>query len=287
MEPGKRGIIIVAGGCGSRMGAARPKQFLLLDGVPVLARTINRFAEALPGAPIVAVLPPAQTDFWRNLSARFDVAPHTITEGGASRCESVRKGLAALPDDCDLILVHDGVRPLVSRDLILRTAASADRYEAAVPVVEPVDSYRLVEDEGSHTIDRARLRIVQTPQAFRAGVLRNAYAHTRTEEFTDDASLVERLGHAITLCAGERTNLKITTHEDLLLAEALLEAERERAEAAEEASARSAGRKTRDAEHAPQGEKIPGREHPGNPETAEAAESTRTPQTPPRPTPLR
>lgn len=226
MEPGKRGIIIVAGGTGSRMGAARPKQFLLLDGMPVLARTINRFAEALPGAPIVVVLPPDQADFWRNLAARFEVAPHIPATGGASRYESVRNGLAALPDDCDLILVHDGVRPLVSRDLILRTAACADQYDAAVPVVEPVDSYRRIDAEGSRTVDRARLCIVQTPQAFNAGVLRNAYENPFDEEFTDDASVVERWGHAVFLCEGERTNLKITTPEDLVVAEALLEAER-------------------------------------------------------------
>lgn len=230
MEPGKRGIIIVAGGCGSRMGAVRPKQFLLLGGTPVLARTINRMAEALPGTPIVVVLPPGQADYWHNLAARFDVAPHTTATGGANRCASVRNGLAALPDDCDLILVHDGVRPLVSRELILRTAACADRNAAAVPVVEPVDSYRRLDDGESHTIDRSRLRIVQTPQAFHAGVLRSAYENGSTEEFTDDASMVEQQGHAIFLCTGERTNLKITTREDLLIAEALLEAERERSE---------------------------------------------------------
>ena len=156
----------------------------------------------------------------------FEVAPHIPATGGASRYESVRNGLAALPDDCDLILVHDGVRPLVSRDLILRTAACADQYDAAVPVVEPVDSYRRIDAEGSRTVDRARLRIVQTPQAFNAGVLRSAYENPFEEEFTDDASVVERWGHAVFLCEGERTNLKITTPEDLVIAEALLEAER-------------------------------------------------------------
>lgn len=237
METGKRGILIVAGGCGCRMGAARPKQFLLLDGMPVLAHTINRFARTLPGAPLVVVLPAGQEEFWHNLAARFDVASHLTATGGATRYESVKNGLAALPGDCDLILVHDGVRPLVSADLIRHTAACAERYAAAIPVVEPVDSYRRLEDGESRPIDRSRLRIVQTPQAFNAEVLRSAYENPYEAGFTDDASVVERMGHTVFLCEGERSNLKITTPEDLAIAQALLEAERERTESAADETA--------------------------------------------------
>ena len=136
------GIIIVAGGSGSRAGGARPKQFRFLGGMPVLARTINTFAAALPGAEIVAVLPEQHIGFWKNLSARFDVAEHKIVSGGAERFHSVRNGLAALTSDPGLIAVQDGVRPLGSIAMIRRVAEAAARHGAAVPVVEPVDSFR-------------------------------------------------------------------------------------------------------------------------------------------------
>ena len=112
------GVVVVAGGSGSRMGGNLPKQFMLLDGQPILARTINNFAEALPGAEIVAVLPEQHIGFWKNLSARFDVAEHKIAAGGAERFHSVRNGLAALTSDPGLIAVQDGVRPLGSVAMI-------------------------------------------------------------------------------------------------------------------------------------------------------------------------
>lgn len=216
------GVIIVAGGSGKRCGGSIPKQFALLDGMPVLARTIGNFARALPGAPIVVVLPAAHVDFWHDLRARFDVAPHTVVEGGAERFHSVRNGLAVLPDDLDLIAVQDGVRPLGSVKLIRRTIAAAAESGAAVPVVEATDSYRMTEDETSHVVDRSRLRIVQTPQCFRAALLREAYRADYRPAFTDDASVVESAGHPVRLCEGERQNLKITSPEDFAVAEALL-----------------------------------------------------------------
>ena len=136
------GVIIVAGGGGSRMGGVRPKQFMLLGGIPILARTINNFAAALPGAEIVVVLPAEHTGFWHNLSARFEVAPHTVAEGGRERFHSVKNGLAALKRDPELIAVQDGVRPLGSQELIRRTVAAAAEHGTAIPVVEPVDSFR-------------------------------------------------------------------------------------------------------------------------------------------------
>lgn len=164
------GIIIVAGGSGSRAGGARPKQFRFLGGMPVLARTINTFAAALPGAEIVAVLPEQHIGFWKNLSARFDVAEHKIVAGGAERFHSVRNGLAALTSDPGLIAVQDGVRPLGSIAMIRRVAEAAARHGAAVPVVEPVDSFRETDaDEAgnvaSHIVDRRFLRIVQTRES--------------------------------------------------------------------------------------------------------------------------
>lgn len=242
----RTGIIIVAGGSGRRAGGARPKQFAFLAGMPVLARTINNFAEAMPGAEIVAVLPEQHIEFWNNLAARFDVAPHTVAAGGAERFDSVRNGLAALTTDPELIAVQDGVRPLGSAGMIRRVAEAAARHGAAVPVVEPVDSFRETEGvpdtEGivpSRIVDRRRLRIVQTPQVFRADILRRAYEAEYRAEFTDDASVVEAAGHPVCLAEGERGNLKLTTPEDFTIAEALIAAREE----AEEAQT------TTDAEH--------------------------------------
>ena len=201
------GVIIVAGGGGSRMGGARPKQFMLLGGIPILAHTINNFAAALPGAEIVVVLPAEHTGFWHNLSARFEVAPHTVAEGGRERFHSVKNGLAALKRD---------------PELIRRTVAAAAEHGTAIPVVEPVDSFRETDGAASQIIDRRRLRIVQTPQVFRAELLRRAYETEYRPEFTDDASVVELSGEAVFLCEGERANLKITTPEDTVIAEALL-----------------------------------------------------------------
>lgn len=255
------GVIIVAGGSGQRCGGSLPKQFRLLGGQPVLARTINVFAQALPGAPIVVVLPASRIAFWKDLAARFDVAAHTLCEGGAERFHSVRNGLAALPDEVELIAVQDGVRPLGTPELILRTLAAAAEYGAAIPVTIPVDSFRETEPDEADTagsgtadsgidgatgqdsstaqhgiaaqtagivpsriLDRRRLRIVQTPQVFRAELLRTAYRAEYSDRFTDDASVAEQAGYPVFLTEGERTNLKITDNDDFTLAEALLAA---------------------------------------------------------------
>ena len=191
------GVIIVAGGGGTRMGGSRPKQFTMLGGLPVLAHTINNFAGALPGAEIVVVLPAAHADFWKDFAARFDIAAHTVTTGGDERFHSVKNGLKALKRDPELIAVQDGVRPLASHGMIRRAVAAAAEHGR-------------------------RLRIVQTPQVFRADLLRRAYEAEYRPEFTDDASVVEQAGEAVFLCEGERTNLKITTPEDMVIAEALL-----------------------------------------------------------------
>lgn len=234
----RTGIIIVAGGSGTRCGGALPKQFALLDGMPVLARTINVCAEALPGAEIVVVLPERYTAFWKDFAARFDVAEHRTATGGAERFDSVRRGIEALRSDPELIAVQDGVRPLASVGLIRRVATDAARHGAAIPVIAAVDSLREVECDAeeqiraSHIVDRRRFRIVQTPQIFRAELLRKAYDRPYMSEYTDDASVVEAAGHNIFLSEGERSNLKITTPDDFVLAEALLAA-REEAESRE------------------------------------------------------
>ena len=230
MEQPRVGVIIVAGGSGKRMGGSLPKQFSFVGGEPILARTINAFRKALPTSRIVVVLPAEYIDFWKNLSARFEVSKHSLVEGGAERFHSVKNGIEALSDAVDLIAVQDGVRPFASKELILRTVACAAENGSAIPVVKAVDSYRAVEGEESHIIDRTPLRIVQTPQIFAAPILRAAYDTDFRKEFTDDASVVEFSGEKISLCEGDYLNIKITTPNDISLANAIVAMEKDNKE---------------------------------------------------------
>ena len=221
----KRGVVIVAGGSGKRMGASLPKQFMLLGGIPVVARTINTFSEALPNADIVVVLPEEHIALWRNLASRFDVAPHRCVAGGKERFHSVKCGIEVLGSEVEYIAVHDGVRALASKRLVIRAALAVEEHKAVIPVVDVVDSYRRVVGDDSEIVPRSELRIVQTPQIFSADLLRRAYEQPFNASFTDDASVVEALGEKITLVEGERTNIKLTTPEDMAYAEWLLSRE--------------------------------------------------------------
>lgn len=229
MEEIKVGVVIVAGGSGSRMGSAIPKQFALIDGEPILVKTINNFAKALPGAKIIVVLPATQIDFWKNYSARFRVARHKIVEGGEQRFHSVKNGIEAITDWVDIIAIQDGVRPFASLEMIREAVKCAVEHGSAIPVIEAVDSFREVtEDGGSKITDRTKLRVVQTPQIFEAGLIRAAYDTDFDISFTDDASVVERTTpHKVTLCRGERQNIKITTPDDMVIAEAIAKAMKE------------------------------------------------------------
>ena len=223
----KRGVIIVAGGSGRRMGGALPKQFMMLDNEPILARSINRMHEALPAAEIVVVLPEEHVELWKNIAARFDVARHKIALGGKERFHSVKNGLEALSDEVCIVGIHDAVRPLASKKLIIKLFLEAENNVAAIPVVAPIDSYRIIEGDESRIIDRSALRMVQTPQVFQAEALRKAYEQPFSTTFTDDASVMEAAGYKVTLVEGERENIKITTPSDMLIAEAIINAESE------------------------------------------------------------
>lgn len=219
-----RFAILVAGGSGTRMVADRPKQFLLLRGEPVLLHTLRRFAEpALAVADIIVVLPAEQLATWQQLCSQYQVdIPHRLVTGGATRWASVKAGLAALSSHAQgLVAVHDGVRPLVSRLVIERTYAAAATHAAAAAAVMPKDSVRLVSQHGSMAQNRSRLRLMQTPQTFEIDLLRRAYAGPELATFTDDATVVDDLCR-VELVEGDYRNLKITTPEDLLIAEALL-----------------------------------------------------------------
>ena len=211
-----KAIIIVAGGKGLRMGGDIPKQFLVVNGRPILMHTINRFHDFDPTMQIVVVLPKDQQDYWRQLCRdyHFDI-PTIIADGGAERFHSVKNGLACVNPDCTLIGVHDGVRPYVSTEVIGRCYEVAAAEGAAIPVVDVVETLRHITPDGSHTVPRSKYKLVQTPQVFQADILRRAYEQPFTPAFTDDASVVEAIDQRITLVEGNRENIKITTKADL------------------------------------------------------------------------
>lgn len=218
-----KSIIIVAGGKGLRMGGDIPKQFLPIGGKPILMHTIDRFLQYDASMQVVLVLPESQQDYWRTLCQQYHFSqPYALANGGETRFHSVKNGLAKVSPDATLIGVHDGVRPFVSLDTIRATYEEAARSEAVVPVIDVVETVRrLINPQVSETVPRRDYKLVQTPQVFSATLLRQAYAQPYTDFFTDDASVVERFGHPVTLVPGNRENIKITTPFDLTIAEAL------------------------------------------------------------------
>lgn len=220
-------VIIVAGGKGLRMGSDVPKQFLPVGGVPVLMRTISRFAEAVPGLGIILVLPESQHGYWNSLCREHSFAvSHTVVNGGDTRFASSRNGLMAIPADAQgLVGIHDGVRPFVSAEVICRCYDAARSHGAAIPVMPVTDTLRLVSpDGGGHNVLRSDYRVVQTPQVFDISLARRAFDRPYSESFTDDASVVEAAGHRVTMVEGNRENIKLTTPFDLKIAESLLNA---------------------------------------------------------------
>lgn len=204
-----------------------PKQFLELGGRPILMRTIEAFLENGDNSfDVIVTLPQGQMDLWQQLCREYGFeVPHRVVDGGETRWHSVKNALDSIGaiDDVDIIAVHDGVRPLVSADVIDRVLGAARSDGAAIPVVTLNDSVRQIEGNcSSHALDRSMLRAVQTPQAFDARVLMDAYMQPFDPTFTDDASVVERAGHRVTLVEGDPINLKITRPMDLALAEYLL-----------------------------------------------------------------
>lgn len=204
------------------MGAPLPKQFMLLKGHPLLCWTIDAFHRYDASMPIVVVLPEQHIPIWKSLCIghNFHVA-HEIVAGGEERFHSVCNGLAQVKHD-GLVAVHDGVRPLVSVQLIDRCFRAAEEHGAAIPVVSISSSVREVSGDTSKALDRSRLRAVQTPQCFRVPLLRDAFALPFDPAFTDEATLVERTGITVHLVPGEERNIKVTMPEDLVMAEAFM-----------------------------------------------------------------
>ena len=226
-------LVVTAGGSGTRMGADRPKQFLSFDGVPVLRRTIERFAEAWPGVRVVTVLPKGWMDWWRTycLEKNFSI-PQILVAGGITRFHSVRNALARVPEGA-VVAVHDGVRPFVTVPF-LRALASRmeDGRRALIPVLPSTDTLVALhpgedgpEPIAGRTVDRSEIWRVQTPQLFLSEDLRAAYGQPYDPGFTDDGSVASAYGIPLTFCEGERFNIKLTTPEDMVLARAIREAE--------------------------------------------------------------
>jgi 2-C-methyl-D-erythritol 4-phosphate cytidylyltransferase len=217
----KEYALIVAGGKGTRIKSDKPKQFLPLNGMPVLMHTILAFYRYSQSIEVVLVLPQDQIELWHNLCVEHNFTkPVTIQPGGESRFQSVKRGLEKMEEG--LVAIHDGVRPLVSQEIIaasFRLAAKNDSAVAAVPLKE---SIRIVEQDSTSALDRSRFKLIQTPQTFKVSLIKKAYDVEEDPTLTDDASVAERDGCRISLFDGSFDNIKITTTEDIVIAEALL-----------------------------------------------------------------
>jgi len=215
--------IIVAGGSGSRMGTHTPKQFLPLQGQPVLMHTIRAFYHYHPKIHITVVLPAPQKAHWKSLveKHRFPI-PHQTVNGGETRFHSVKNGLKNIHSR-GLVAIHDGVRPLVTKKIIASTFEMAEKSGCGVAATPLKESIRIIEQQSSKALNRSMYRLVQTPQTFRIEKLKSAYEIPFTADINDDASVAERAGLNIQLTEGSFENIKITTPEDLLLAEAILQ----------------------------------------------------------------
>jgi 2-C-methyl-D-erythritol 4-phosphate cytidylyltransferase len=212
-------VIIVAGGKGSRMMAAQPKQFLPLKGKSILQHSIEAFHKVDPTYKYIIVLPEEHIGYWQNHCEikKISIA-HKVVKGGSERFNSVKNALNNVPDDA-LVLIHDGVRPLVSKQTIKRVIEKASKEGNAVPVLPMIESVRKVSGKNSEGVDRSLLFTVQTPQGFSAELIKRAYQTPYDISFTDDASVVERMGVNIHTVEGNRENIKITDAFDLKLAE--------------------------------------------------------------------
>jgi 2-C-methyl-D-erythritol 4-phosphate cytidylyltransferase len=218
-----RYAVIVAGGSGSRMGSDTPKQFLPIGNAPILMHTIKRFFTSNEQVNIVLVLPEEQMERWHQLCEKYSFSiPHLIVSGGKNRFQSVRNGLNSIGVNEGLVAIHDGVRPFISKRIIEETYRIAEEKGNAVASVELKDSIRLVDTKGNKAVSRHDYRTIQTPQTFKISLIRDAFHKAQNDRYTDDASVAEAAGYNIELIEGSYENIKITTPEDLAMAEAIL-----------------------------------------------------------------
>lgn len=220
-------VIIVAGGSGSRMQSDVPKQFLLLNERPVLMHTIERYYNTIPTIQCILVLPEAQVSYWNDLCKQFQFAlKHTIVKGGSSRFQSVKNGLTSIHDTEGMVAIHDGVRPLTHSSSISESFRVAKEKGNAIAAVPSKDSLRKINGEKTEAVDRTQYYLIQTPQTFQLALIKKAFDVEESPLFTDDATVLEKAGHTIHLVNGSYDNIKITTSEDLVIAEAFLKAKK-------------------------------------------------------------
>ena len=225
----KKYLIVMAAGSGTRMGADVPKQFIEIDGKAILQMTIETFLKACPDISVVTVLPEAHMAYWRRYCLeRSFTCPQILVKGGITRFHSVRNALAKVPDHA-VEAVHDGVRPLVTPELVGNMFEMAENEPALIPVVPCIDTMKVLENKDGKlvsvpgaSVDRSVLFGAQTPQVFHSEIIKEAYSLAYDTSFTDDASVLERYGKSLSYVMGERLNIKITTQEDLVLARAIL-----------------------------------------------------------------
>jgi len=214
--------LIVAGGKGTRIKSNLPKQFLELKGKPVLFHTLEAFYRYSEKIKIILVLPKDDFETWYGICETHNFKKSVILqEGGQTRFQSVKNGLNKIDGD-GLVAIHDGVRPLVSEKIIQTSFELAAKSQSAIAAVPLKESIRMTEGSHTRSMDRTKFHLIQTPQTFQVALIKKAYEQDEDVNFTDDASVVEKAGHAVSIFEGSYTNIKITTQEDLTIAEALL-----------------------------------------------------------------
>lgn len=215
-------VIILAGGIGSRIDSAIPKQFIPIAGKPVIMHTIQTFRDYNPKMEIIIALPDAHISLWKDLCNEFNFGvEHQISRGGKERFFSVKNALERVPDN-SIVLIHDGVRPLVSSKTIDRVRERTLEKGNAIPYIESCDSLRKIDGTKSSSIDRSKIIRIQTPQGFIAKDIKEAYNNKYLASYTDDASVLESTGKKIELVAGNNRNIKITKPIDLVIIESLM-----------------------------------------------------------------
>lgn len=219
----KRYAVIVAGGKGLRMGNDIPKQFLLLKGKPILMRTLEAFYDFDDTIQCIIVLPENQIAYWKELCAKYNCSvPHSVVAGGAERFYSVCNGLNEIVDD-GVVAVHDGVRPILSKQMLSEGFEIAEKYDSAIPYVDSVDSLRIIDGNETKPLDRSTIKRIQTPQIFDAQQLKTIMNVEYKPQFTDEATVWELAGKKLHFYKGNFRNIKITTPEDLRIADAFVE----------------------------------------------------------------
>ncbi|MBP5210870.1 MAG: 2-C-methyl-D-erythritol 4-phosphate cytidylyltransferase [Bacteroidales bacterium] len=218
----KKYALIMAGGTGVRMGFQTPKQFLELDGKPILRHTVEKFLSLPFDVEIVIVLADDMKEYWKEYCRSTGFIEHyCLPSSGMTRFHSVKNGLEYIPDGA-IVAVHDGVRPFVTKEFLVKMFEKGESSPAVVPGISPVETVREVTGSESYLLNRENLLLIQTPQVFHSEILKEAYTQPYNPKFTDDASVVEAYGCKVEYTEGLRYNIKITTPEDLSVAERLL-----------------------------------------------------------------